>query len=76
MENAMKGRTTFIVAHRLSTLRRADRIIVLSRGRIVQTGAHDELMAMKGPYRWMIGLQVVDDESRQILDAPKGEKTP
>jgi ATP-binding cassette, subfamily B, bacterial len=69
MENAMKGRTTFIVAHRLSTLKQADRIVVLNDGRIVQAGSHDELIDVKGPYRYMASLQVVDDESRRILES-------
>ncbi len=67
MENAMKGRTTFLVAHRLSTLKRADRIIVLQRGRIVQLGRHEDLLQEDGAYRWMVSLQVVDDESRKVL---------
>jgi len=68
MVNAMAGRTTFVVAHRLSTLQRADQILVLSRGRIVQAGRHEELVEQKGPYRWMISTQMVDRESRQALD--------
>ena len=69
MENAMRGRTTFVVAHRLSTLRRADWIIVLDRGRVVQAGTHDALMAAKGPYQRQAALQVVDDESLALLGA-------
>ena len=70
MENAMRGRTTFVVAHRLSTLRRADFIIVLDRGRIVQQGTHNALMATKGPYQRLAALQVVDEESLRLLAAP------
>ena len=57
MESAMVGRTTFIVAHRLSTLRRADLILVLDRGRLAQCGTHEELMQQEGHYRRAILVQ-------------------
>lgn len=57
MESAMEGRTTFIVAHRLATLRRADRILVLEGGRLVQSGNHQDLMTLEGPYRRAILVQ-------------------
>ena len=46
----MKGRTTFVIAHRLSTVKNADAIIVLSKGKIIERGNHEELMAQKGVY--------------------------
>jgi ATP-binding cassette subfamily B protein len=60
LDRAIAGRTTFIVAHRLSTLRRADFIIVLEDGRIVQRGTHEELMREQGPYLRVADLQLVD----------------
>ncbi|MEJ1972768.1 MAG: ABC transporter ATP-binding protein [Lacunisphaera sp.] len=60
LDRAIAGRTTFIVAHRLSTLRRADFIIVLEDGRIVQRGTHEELMKVPGPYLRVADLQLVD----------------
>ncbi len=57
LKNEMSEKTTFIVAHRVSTLARADRIIVMKEGRIVQIGAHDELMGQSGAYSEMVATQ-------------------
>jgi len=53
----IKGRTTFIVAHRLSTIRKANRIVVLHKGRIVETGSHSELIAKQGEYSKLVAMQ-------------------
>jgi subfamily B ATP-binding cassette protein MsbA len=57
LEKLMHGRTTFVIAHRLSTIVNADRIIVLKRGRIVQTGTHLDLIKQQGIYRELYGKQ-------------------
>jgi ATP-binding cassette subfamily B protein len=75
MEGAMRGRTTFVVAHRLSTLRRADWVLVLDEGRIVQSGTHDDLMQQDGHYLEAALLQCVDaNEFQDEQSQPIGEK--
>ena len=57
LSNLMQGRTTLVIAHRLSTVMRADRIVVMEGGRIVEEGNHGELMALGGTYRRLYDLQ-------------------
>ncbi len=66
MDSAMHGRTTIVVANRISTLRRADQIIVMQRGRIVQRGTHEQLMSIPGHYRETARLQI-DEEARKAM---------
>ncbi len=61
--NLMKGRTTFVIAHRLSTVHRADLILVMDDGRIVERGTHAELLARSGLYREIYDLQLADQET-------------
>jgi subfamily B ATP-binding cassette protein MsbA len=60
LETLMQGRTTFVIAHRLSTVRQADTILVLQAGRIVERGTHDELIASGGLYRYLHDIQFRD----------------
>jgi subfamily B ATP-binding cassette protein MsbA len=57
LQRLMKGRTTFVVAHRLSTIERADRIVVLERGRVVEIGSHSDLIGRGGLYARLHGMQ-------------------
>ena len=57
IQRLISGRTTFAIAHRLSTLRNADRLIVLDRGAIAEMGTHEELMAKKGSFYKLVQTQ-------------------
>jgi ABC-type multidrug transport system fused ATPase/permease subunit len=63
IERLMADRTTLVVAHRLSTVRRADRIVVIANGEIVEAGTHEELMNRAREYRKLYELQFGDVES-------------
>ena len=68
MIDVMKGRTTFVIAHRLSTVREADLIVVLKNGEIAEQGTHDELLSANGIYRDIYDLQLMPQEEL-LLDA-------
>jgi ATP-binding cassette, subfamily B, bacterial MsbA len=61
LDNLMTRRTTVVVAHRLSTIRRADRIVVLAGGKIAEQGRHEELMAHKQEYSRLYSMQLLED---------------
>ncbi len=60
VEAVLEGRTSIVVAHRLSTVRNADRILVLDKGRIMQDGSHDELLHTPGRYRELYTRQFLE----------------
>jgi ATP-binding cassette subfamily B multidrug efflux pump len=70
LDRLMEGRTTFVIAHRLSTVKRADLILVMADGQIVEHGKHAELLALDGLYREIYDLQLRDQEQfREDLEA-------
>ena len=60
LEQLMKGRTTFVIAHRLTTIQGADRILVLDKGRLVETGTHSERMARRGLYQYLYSVRLTE----------------
>ena len=64
LDKLMANRTTIIIAHRLSTVRNADRIVVLKDGRIAQSGRHEELLCQDGPYRRLYAMQLKEQKEQ------------
>ncbi|MGA8154468.1 MAG: ABC transporter ATP-binding protein [Terriglobales bacterium] len=73
LANLMTGRTVVVIAHRLSTVRRADRIVVVENGTIADIGSHEDLMKKIGTYRRLYDLQFIDAESSRLSAAPLGQ---
>jgi subfamily B ATP-binding cassette protein MsbA len=65
LENLMQGKTSIVIAHRLATVRRADVIFVIDRGRVVEQGSHEELLANRGLYSHLYELQFKGEESKE-----------
>ena len=62
MDKAKKGRTTIVIAHRLSTVRHSDKIVAVREGRVEEEGTHDELMSLEGLYHSLVTTQMAGKE--------------
>jgi subfamily B ATP-binding cassette protein MsbA len=74
LEYLMKGRTTLVIAHRLSTVRQADRLVVISNGVVVEEGTHEELLEREGEYRKLYLLQFIDNDLDRAVIPEKEQK--
>ena len=70
LANLMRDRTSFVIAHRLSTVRRADAIIALERGRVAEIGRHDELLAKGGVYAKLYAQQIFERQPEEVTASP------
>ncbi len=79
LDNLVRGRTTIAIAHRLSTLRKADRLVVMDRGRLVELGNHDQLMAAEGHYYKLYQAQArnvdTEPELQRAIEIPSKESS-
>jgi subfamily B ATP-binding cassette protein MsbA len=66
LANLMQNKTSIVIAHRLSTIRRADNIVVMERGKIAQTGTHEELLEKGGIYKRLYELQFAEEEIESV----------
>lgn len=69
LDQLKKGRTTFVIAHRLSTVQGADRIVVMEQGRAIESGTHEELMALEGRYCALYRAQMRDQQKEAVVTA-------
>jgi ATP-binding cassette subfamily B protein len=74
MRAVMRDRTVFLIAHRISTVKRADLVIVLENGRVTQTGTHEQLMAEEGHYREIAAVQLYGDDEAPAAENPSHMK--
>ncbi|KAL0937461.1 multidrug resistance protein 3 (p glycoprotein 3) [Colletotrichum truncatum] len=75
LDSAARNRTTVVIAHKLATIRNADNIVVMSKGKIVEQGKHDELVAMNGTYAKLVKAQDLSVESQEKMDQSSDDES-
>ena len=73
IEAVLEGRISVIIAHRLATIRRVDRILVIDRGRLVEEGTHAELLARRGAYHALYTAQFARERGRALIEGSERE---